>query len=388
MTESHAKVRLAIVSTGTLRSYVTLERAVAFARVFGGNVPTGLLVPAHEENRELVPAVHPAALILVGVGRIWEPLSKWLWLMKHRPSIMYCVGGWYRNILPALLARPFTNAKVVADLDEVMSLWPSAKRFIYWLLERAFVRTLDAYVAVSRAMVEWAVRLGAVRSSVLYVPFAADTESIADAAGSASASNTGGDVIRIGYLGSLTLHYDFWYLLDALESLLRIAPDVQLHLVGDGPGRYEFERRARDRDLLEHVELWGYRPMTEAAAILARCHVLLFPLRDTAINRLRCPQKAYIYLAIGTPIATCAVGEVKTAVDGYSGFFDMDDRSTLVAAVREALLEPRTRRAERQMAARRYHSWRVRAAQCQELLARRFPELLPREEITGAREQR
>jgi phosphatidylinositol alpha-1,6-mannosyltransferase len=227
-------------------------------------------------------------------------------------------------------------------------------------------------------MVEWAVQLGADRSSVLYVPFAADTESIADVAGKLARSSTAGDGIRIGYVGSLTLHYDFWYLLDALEALRKTALDVQLHLVGDGPGRGEFERRARERNLFEHVRLWGFRPPLEAAPILAACDVLLLPLRDTPINRLRCPQKAFVYLAVGTPIAACAVGEVKTTLTRYATFFDMEDRNTLVAAVRAALVEVPARRAERQDAARREHSWQVRAAQCWELLAGRFPVLLQR----------
>lgn len=373
--KERSRVRIAVVSTGTLRSYVTLERAVAFARGFGAGVSTSLLVPAYDPNRALVPAVHPAALSLVRAG-IWEPLGKWLWLIQHKPSVIYCVGGWFRNILPALLARPFTNAKVVADLDEVMSLWPSRKRVVYGLLEKALIRTLDAYVAVSRAMVEWAVRLGADRSSVLYVPFAADTESIAEVAGMVERSHTPDDQIRIGYLGSLTLHYDFWYLLDALEALLKMAPDVQLHLVGDGPGREEFERRARERGLLGQVRFWGFRPLAEAVRLLAACDVLLLPLRDTPINRLRCPQKAFLYLAVGTPIVACAVGEVQAALAGYAAFFDIEDRTTLVAAVQTALLEEPARRAERRDAARREHSWQVRTAQCWELLAKRFPALL------------
>ncbi len=361
---------VAVVTTGRMPG-PPLDRAAAFASRFAGSTPTALLVPAYAGNEQLRPAAAPAGVEVVAPG-MFEGLRKWRWLLTHRPAVVYCVGGWFRNVLPAFLARPLTGSKIVADFDEVMSHWPSRKRWLYRALERWIVPRLDAVVVVSAAMDAWARDVGAEPDRVLRVPFAADTPAIAGIA-AASGPPPDGNRVEIGYLGSLTPHYDFWYLLDALEAISTRWPDAVLHLVGDGAARAAFEERARARGLHERIRYHGFLtlpfpgvsdPPREAVRCLARCHALLFPIRDTDINRLRCPQKSYVYLATGTPMVTCRVGEVPGACGDFAWYFDMADPASLVKALEAAMAEPGERRAARRRFAVDAHGWDTRSRDC------------------------
>jgi glycosyltransferase involved in cell wall biosynthesis len=355
-----------------------LDRAAAFARRFADTVPTVVLAPSYPDNQRLGTAVAPAALEFVAPGRL-EGVWKWNWLRKHRPEMIYCVGGWFRNVLPAILTRPFTGSKVIADFDEVMSHWPSRKRWVYRLLERVVIPRLDGLVVVSAAMETWAIEVGADPDRIIRVPFAADTRAIADIASRANPPLPNRTSVEIGYLGSLTPHYDFWFLLDALETVRARWPDAILHLVGDGTARAAFEAQAQARGLHGRIRFHGFltlpfpgipNPPEEAVMCLAQCDALLFPIRDTDINRLRCPQKSYVYLATGTPIVTCAVGEVPGACEDFAQYFDMADPSSLIAALEAAMPEAPERRALRREFAVDRHSWEARSRDCWAQLSR------------------
>lgn len=368
---------IVVVTTGRMPG-PPLDRAAAFASRFAGAVPTALLVPSYAVNQQLRAAAHPAALEFVAPGRL-EGVRKWNRLRKRRPALIYCVGGWFRNVVPAILARPFTGSKVVADFDEVMSHWPSKKRWLYRLLERLVIPRLDGLAVVSAAMEAWAIEVGADPDRIIRVPFAADTRAIAEIASRANPPVPGRTSVEIGYLGSLTPHYDFWFLLDALETVRSRWPDAVLHLVGDGAARTAFEQQAKARGLHDSIRFHGFltlpfpgipEPPDQAVLCLAQCDALLFPIRDTEINRLRCPQKSYVYLATGTPIVTCAVGEVPGACEDFAQYFDMADRSSLVAALEAAMREAPERRELRREFSVGLHSWEVRSRDCWAQLSR------------------
>lgn len=377
MSAERAAVDIAVLTAGTLRSYVPVERAVAFARAFADHRTTALVLPDLPANAELRAELGGAALHLVRSGRL-EPLAKFLWLVRRRPRIIYCVGGWARNVLPAFAARLLVGGTLVVDFDEVLSRWPGRRAAIFGWLERRLLPKADVLVGVSVAMQRWAEGLGIAAERVLRVPYAAHTRRIAASVAEAGASS-GAEAgpIRVAYLGVLLGHYDFWFLLDVLAAARADGLDVVLELVGDGPGREEFLRRAEARGLAPYLRLHGYLDAPTAAPMLAGCDVLLFPIRDTENNRMRCPMKSYVYLAIGTPVVTCAVGEVQLAQEGWSQFVDFDDVPGWVAAIRRARSEPASRRAERRAHAVRHHDWTARAAEAWDQLVRALPELRP-----------
>lgn len=359
-----------VVTTGRMPG-PPLDRAAAFASRFAASTPTVLLAPSRPGNLELRSAAAPADVEFVTPGAL-EGLRKWRWLLARRPAMVYCVGGWFRNVLPAFLARFLTGSLVVADFDEVMSHWPSRKRWLYRGLERWVVPRLDAVVVVSAAMQEWAKAVGAAPSRVLRIPFAADTRAIARIAAEAGPPPDR-NRLELGYLGSLTPHYDFWFLLDALEAVSARWPGAVLHLVGDGAARAAFEERAQARGLDERIRYHGFLNLPfpgaseaprDAVQCLAQCHALLFPIRDTDINRLRCPQKSYVYLATGTPMVTCRVGEVPVACGEFARYFDMTEPASLVDALEAAMNEPVERRALRRQFAVATHDWDTRSRDC------------------------
>ena len=55
--------------------------------------------------------------------------------------------------------------------------------------------------------------------------------------------------------------------------------------------------------------------------ILYSAHALLFPMRDTPINKSRCPSKIFAYIASRRPIIAHNVGEIKSLLGGKANLY-------------------------------------------------------------------
>ena len=55
--------------------------------------------------------------------------------------------------------------------------------------------------------------------------------------------------------------------------------------------------------------------------ILKSAYALLFPMRDTPINKSRCPSKIFAYIASKRPIIAHSVGEIKSLLKGKAKLY-------------------------------------------------------------------
>jgi glycosyltransferase involved in cell wall biosynthesis len=111
------------------------------------------------------------------------------------------------------------------------------------------------------------------------------------------------------YMGNLYPAWDHDIVLDAAVILKQRKLHPRILLMGDGPDMAKWKAFVADNGL-DNVELAGFVSGLELWRRLRFAHALLFPIRDTEINRSRCPSKVFAYAQAQRPIITSRVGEL------------------------------------------------------------------------------
>jgi glycosyltransferase involved in cell wall biosynthesis len=83
--------------------------------------------------------------------------------------------------------------------------------------------------------------------------------------------------LRLLFVGRVETAKGAGRALDIVAELGRRGIEVHLDLVGDGPERADFERRARELGIAARVIFHGWMARTELGALYARAHVMLLP---------------------------------------------------------------------------------------------------------------
>jgi glycogen synthase len=122
---------------------------------------------------------------------------------------------------------------------------------------------------------------------------------------------------RNGRLLAVGLLYEakgYEYLLEALALLRREGRDVELDVVGDGPGRADYTQLAQSLDLDGHVVFHGVVPKPDVARRMREAS--LFVLTSRYDNN---PCVLIEAMASGLPVVATAVGGIPEVVDERSG---------------------------------------------------------------------
>jgi len=118
----------------------------------------------------------------------------------------------------------------------------------------------------------------------------------------------------VGWLGRMTGVKQTTDLLDALGDLRARGVDASLLLVGDGPDREGFERRAQELGLIRHCLFLGYQE--DVAPWYATMDAVALPSGNEGT-----PVTVIEALAAGKPVVAYGVGGVPDVVrDGVDGF--------------------------------------------------------------------
>jgi glycosyltransferase involved in cell wall biosynthesis len=141
------------------------------------------------------------------------------------------------------------------------------------------------------------------------------------------------------YMGNLHPDGDHDILLDAWSILKKQGKDLNLCMIGGGSRLESFRAEVRKRKLDSLITVMGYLPTSEMWNRLCHAHILLFPIRDTIGNRMRCPSKTFAYMQAGRPIVTCRVGEVPKAL-GEQGIYIEPKPEAFAKKVTEIFSQP------------------------------------------------
>lgn len=178
---------------------------------------------------------------------------------------------------------------------------------------------------------------------------------------------TGGGVIRLGYMGGLVNWQGVEHAIQAMTHLQDI-PSLELLIAGDGPERPALEALARRLGVTDRVRFLGYVPRDEAVKVINRFDIALAPFTRRRNEEIGLsPIKIRDYAAVGRIVVAARIdGIAELSPDGWLFTHRPDDPEDLANVVRQVLRRPAAERIDLGRRAREYaeaqFDWRQIAA--------------------------
>jgi colanic acid/amylovoran biosynthesis glycosyltransferase len=131
-------------------------------------------------------------------------------------------------------------------------------------------------------------------------------------------------------------------LLDAIKTLLPNHPKLTLTVVGDGPERKDFEQRATDLGISQHVDFVGYQSQSQVRERLSETDLFVLPSFAEGV-----PVVLMEAMAAGVPVVTTRIAGIAELVDdSQSGHLvPPGNVEALTNAIDSLLNNPETRTA-------------------------------------------
>jgi glycosyltransferase involved in cell wall biosynthesis len=135
----------------------------------------------------------------------------------------------------------------------------------------------------------------------------------------------GRDTHILLYVGGMDIYHDLGPVLDALAQVR--GPSLELHLVGDGEYRMQYEAKARQAHM--PVRFYGRVPHDRIPEFIAAADVCLAPYQPRAFHHGLVPfstLKIPEYMACGRPVISVPSGHIQTLIeDQITGFLFPND---------------------------------------------------------------
>ena len=226
---------------------------------------------------------------------------------KINPDFVHFLNPFPSNTLTIL---NFNNL-IISDYDELWSERSTGfQRHIFKICESITRQQADIVTVSSRHLQQYFQEK--FNRESLYLPYATYIENI-------EVGPNPFERPTAVYMGNLHHDGDHDILIDAWTILQSQGEAPDLCMIGGGLCLNDVKADIAAKGLTS-VNIRGYLPVEDMWTALCHAHVLLFPIRDTIGNRMRCPSKTFAYMQAGRPIVTCRVGEVAEAL-GDQGIY-------------------------------------------------------------------
>lgn len=137
----------------------------------------------------------------------------------------------------------------------------------------------------------------------------------------------------IVFVGQLLEVKGVIYLIEAVERLVAASKNLMVYLVGEGPGRSEYEAEIARRGLTNHIRLVGNRPHTEIAVWMGAGDIFCLPSIREGF-----PNVVLEALFCGRPVVASRVGGIPEMVNESNGYLvDPKNSEALADALGKAL---------------------------------------------------
>lgn len=211
------------------------------------------------------------------------------------------------TVLQRLVKRPLVTTLHVGALSQLGGPSQVLASSYERTLGRAVISRSDRLIAVSSAVAEHAVHLGARPETVRVIANGVDIQQFHPGTGPERGA------FRIACVGRLIFNKGPQYLVEAAPEVLRSHPEAEFVFVGDGPLRAGLEERARQLGISRRLTFLGTRP--DVASILQTCHILA---RPSLLEGM--PLTILEAMACGLPVvATPISGTAELVRDGENG---------------------------------------------------------------------
>jgi glycosyltransferase involved in cell wall biosynthesis len=247
-------------------------------------------------------------------------------------------------LVVATLPLRLAGVPVLLDLHEAMpeffrSRFPrAANPVVYRLLrfqERLSIALATAVITVNPAMRERLVALGVGPDKVTVVANSPSLDRF-DPARQEVRPFAGDGTIRLVYAGALTPTYEVDVALDALASIRRARPDLDIRfdVFGRGDSAERLVTQATQLGIEEHVTFHGRIPIEDVPAAVARADIGLAPTRHDPFTDVSLSTKVFEYAAMGKPVVATRLPMVeRTFPPGSVATYDPGDSKSMAAAI-------------------------------------------------------
>jgi glycosyltransferase involved in cell wall biosynthesis len=296
---------------------------------------------------------------------------------NHPPDFIYERASLYSTAgvcLARELGRPLlvelnTPLAVEQSTYRATGLGELAAKAERWTLSRA-----DAVLAVSAALRDHAVSLGAKPERVHVIPNGVDGALFRPGTPDPDIRTSLGlgDGPVLGFVGGLRPWHGVEVLPALLDRLAQRYQNLRLLIVGDGPLREALERDLRERGLSGSAVFTGSLPHGEVADLIRCFDVALAPYPRFEHDFYFSPLKLFEYMACGVPVVAAGLGQISEVVrDGETGLlYPPGEQTALTLACDRLLADPDLRRRLGEAAAKEIHgsyTWDRNAARVIEL---------------------
>ncbi len=224
-----------------------------------------------------------------------------LGILKCRELLASLNPDWIVQLNPTLkgfLTLIFTSHKVIGEWDE-----PSI------LIPQGFIKTIFAYSLHFWLRWRSTIQVSCTKAFLKYLPKAEYISHGQYVPQMKFKKDLHKDGEYFVYLGNFYPLFDHELLIEGLKSASKRGFRPEVVMVGGGPDLERWKNYCLKNNLW-NIKFKGYCEMNEWMPILIGASSLLFPMRDTPLNRCRCSSKIFAYLASGRPVIAHRVGEI------------------------------------------------------------------------------
>jgi len=219
------------------------------------------------------------------------------------------------------------------------------KRLFAWQ-ERWGLRHADGVTVASRTLESLVWGMGVAPARVLYVPNGSGTRWTRpeEAQVDALRAELGLGDAPVALLYTRFFEFDVVNLARRWQKVVNALPEARLLVVGKGfwGEEVQFQRALTELGVIKSVIDVGWQAFERLPAHFALANVMLYPMRDTLLNRAKCPVKLADMLQFGLPIIGERVGQVAHYLaDDVGGLLvPPGDDDAFVAATLRLLRDP------------------------------------------------
>lgn len=201
--------------------------------------------------------------------------------------------------------------------------------------EESFRTRADATTVIARGLAGRAERLGVPPETIFWIPNGCRPEAVPVVPAPTHRASFGLPVDRfVVGASALDVKIGMDLIIDAVAIAARSRPDVLLMLTGTAADA--LAERARQAGCGAHVRSLGVVPADRYIAALSCADVFFVPFLDRVANHGRWPGRVNDYLALGRPILTQPVGEMKRLLEAEPvGLLSAEAPAAIAAAIVE-----------------------------------------------------
>jgi glycosyltransferase involved in cell wall biosynthesis len=257
-------------------------------------------------------------------------------IKNHKIDLLYLQHHDFHYGLDLLKKK--TNIPILLQIDSieqwVKQNWGGKlyfKNMINWC-EEIEVQAADAILVISETVKNQLTELYDIDQNKIFIsPSGVDTDKFnpsikgEDIRAKYGLSNT--DYV-IGYSGLFNLYHGIDTLVKSIPTIVNEIKNVKFLLIGDGQLRPEIDNFVEKNHLEHLVTITGLVPYKDVPQHLAACDILVSPFNSSANTTFfNSPIKTFEYMAMGKPIVTTNIGELKSICIDSENSIVMDEGS-------------------------------------------------------------